>query len=127
MANRLRSSAQMALCDAKIRVAAPIIFRRRTRSLGLRRRSVRIASQCRVFVAARRACETKALKKSTFVEMHSRDRGSSTNVQATKARTRRPTAPCLCASPCENNCAKVLTLEKTVIRFRPADVTCGRE
>jgi hypothetical protein len=27
----------------------------------------------------------------------------------------------------ENNSAKVLTPEKTVIRFRPADVTCGRE
>jgi hypothetical protein len=27
----------------------------------------------------------------------------------------------------ENNWPKVLTLEKTVIRFRAADMTCGRE
>jgi hypothetical protein len=69
----------------------------------------------------------KALKKSTFVKHESQSAPIEAKCTEVRRRLRRrATRPDASAGP-ENIFRKVLTLEKTVIRFRPADATCGRE
>jgi len=123
----LRNSAQIGLCDAKIRALAKNIF---DASDALARLPAGCARESRahdVETTRAAACETKALKKSAFVERRSR----ATRVRPIRnASTRRTTCrqtPGRPGAARENNCLEVLTPEKTVIRFRPADATCGRE
>jgi hypothetical protein len=88
--------------------------------------SRRLAECLATFASSLQSSE-KTLEKSSFVRRRfvrgsiagSRG-GFRRRVDGPRARGSRPPRG-------ENNCAKVLTPEKTVIRFRPADVTCGRE
>jgi len=74
-----------------------------------------------------RWCESKALKKSTFAITKLRAVQLHAMAREPIDRSARQSALSRGQAVHENNFAKVLTLEKTVIRFRPADVTCGRE
>jgi hypothetical protein len=69
----------------------------------------------------------KTLEKSSFVQRRFARGGNGGSSGAFDRGVGRPTASPSRRPPIENNSAKVLTPEKTVIRFRPADVTCGRE
>ncbi|WP_407352609.1 hypothetical protein [Luteimonas sp. R10] len=122
-----RTFAQMGLCDAKTivppdcrRTVAGALFR----TVAARRahRAVRRRGAHR-----RSRASTKALKKSRFLH-------APTTVAAAAAALRAPATHALgaCAgkraAPApENNRAGVLTVEKTVIRFRPSRRCCRNE
>jgi len=84
-------------------------------------------ADCLATFALPRASSKKTLEKSSLLQ---RRFACGRIVASRRGLHRRASGPIARGSDpprVENNSAKVLTLEKTVIRFRPADVTCGRE
>jgi hypothetical protein len=70
-------------------------------------------------------------KKSTEKKHFCNARSGIAGVAVDETPSRSSNIPMAASGPAadrrENNWPKVLTLEKTVIRFRAADMTCGRE
>jgi len=123
----LRISAQIGLCDAKFRAVMQIIFRPIRRPARARASVVALSCACWRPMRCSRRARKKRRKKSTFMKREPRAPTIQRMRAVAKSRLHgRPVWP-TASGGAENNCRKVLTLEKTVIRFRPADVTCGRE
>jgi hypothetical protein len=76
---------------------------------------------------ARSARANKSAEKKRFRKCRGDDRANSAMRSHANPATDPPAAPDPVASGLENISPKVLTVEKTVIRFRAADMTCGRE
>jgi hypothetical protein len=81
----------------------------------------------RAEVRAHSACANKSTEKKRFRKRGRDDCANSSKRSRAIRAADRSAEPDPVAGGLENIFQKVLTVEKTVIRFRAADMTCGRE